>query len=223
MPCLNSCTIETGARLSPLSRVQVQEVLDELKLHYPFVKFNSYFCKTSGDYQKLVSLRFLDRTDFFTKEIDEWVLAGTERVGIHSAKDLPSFLASGLTVFCITKGIDSSDSLVLKEPLSLDQLPLHAKIATSSEKRETAIRELRKDLTFCDIRGTIGERLEKLESKEITGVVIAEAALIRLKLTHLNRIKLPYATAEGQGKLAVVGRVEDKRLQEFFSCLDTRK
>ena len=56
-----------------------------------------------------------------------------------------------------------------------------------------------------EFRGTIHERLEK----DVDGVVIAEAALIRLKLTHLNRVFLLGETSPMQGKLAVVCRVNE--------------
>ena len=222
MLCLDNLVIEVGARASPLSKIQVQEVWDELKIHYPSVQLSCYFSDTVGDRDKQTSLRTLDRTDFFTKEIDEWVLAGKNRVGIHSAKDLPYPLPKGLHIFCLTKGVDSSDSLVLNKNMSINQLPSQAKIATSSERREDMVRQLRSDLTFCDIRGTIGERLQKLQTGEVDGVVIAEAALIRLNLTHLNRITLPGFTVEGQGQLAIVGRIEDTDLQELFRVLDAR-
>jgi hydroxymethylbilane synthase len=222
MHCLSNLTIEVGARASPLSRIQVQEVWDELKIHHPSIQFNPYFSETVGDRNQQISLRSLGKTDFFTKEIDDWVLAGAERIGIHSAKDLADPLSPGLTIFCLTQGVNSTDALVLRNHLSLDQLVAGAKIATSSERREKMVQQLRQDLTFYDIRGTIGERLKKLETGEVDGVVIAEAALIRLKLTHLNRIILPGVTVEGQGQLAVVGRLEDKQLQELFSSLDVR-
>ena len=69
------------------------------------------------------------------------------------------------------------------------------------------VRKLYPDCQFIDIRGTIQERLKK----DVDGVVIAEAALIRLKLTHLKRIFLPGETAPMQGKLAIVCR-ENKSL-----------
>lgn len=214
--------IDVAARSSSLSKAQVKEIYDELKKFHPHTYFNIHYMSTVGDRDQTTSLKTLGQTDFFTKDIDLWVLDGKERIGIHSAKDLPYPLRNGLTIFCVTKGIDSSDSLVLSSGKTIDSLPFGAMIATSSSRREEMVRQIRNDLTFCDIRGTIEQRLAKLEDGEINGVVIAEAALIRLNLIHLNRIKLPGKTAEGQGQLAVVGREEETHLKTLFQCLDTR-
>jgi hydroxymethylbilane synthase len=224
MPCSDnlSLTLSVGARPSPLSRVQVKEILEALQEHHPHIGFDIHYMSTVGDRDRDTSLRTLGRTDFFTKDIDEWVLEVPNRLGIHSAKDLPSSLAAGLTLFCLTQGVDSSDSLVLRPHETLSSLIAGARIATSSLRREEVVRQLRDDLSFCDLRGTIEERLSKLETGEADGVVIAEAALIRLRLTHLNRVRLPGPTVEGQGQLAVVGRQEDQDIKELFACLDVR-
>jgi hydroxymethylbilane synthase len=225
MPCSDnpSLALSVGARPSPLSRAQVKEILEALQEHHPYVCFNIHYLSTVGDRDQKTSLRTLGRTDFFTKDIDEWVLEGPNRLGIHSAKDLPSTLAAGLALFCLTRGLDSSDTLVLRPRETLSSLAAGARIATSSIRREEMVRQLRNDLSFCDLRGTIEERLSKLETGEADGVVIAEAALIRLRLTYLNRIRLPGPTVEGQGQLAVVGRQEDQDIKYLFACLDVKQ
>jgi len=98
-------------------------------------------------------------------------------------------------------------------------LPHGAVIATSSSRREDVVKQLRNDLVFIDLRGTIQERLAKL-NEGVDGIVVAEAALIRLKLTHLNRLFLPGETSPGQGKLAFVARADDlELLQCLASCI----
>jgi hydroxymethylbilane synthase len=202
--------------------VQVQELQTELQKHHPHVQFEVHEVSTVGDRDQATSLRSMGRTDFFTRDIDEGVLSGRFQIGIHSAKDLPEPLPTDLTIFCLTKGIDPSDSLVLSPGKTLNSLPQGALIATSSLRREEAVRTLRPDLSFCDLRGTIKQRLAKLATGEVHGVVVAEAALIRLKLTHLNRMRLPGETVKGQGQLAVVGKESDDALKALFQCLDSR-
>lgn len=216
----SSNKIQVGARASPLSRTQVQEVLQELRHHHPQVEFDIHLLATSGDLDHKTSLRMLDKTDFFTKEIDELILTGVCRLGIHSAKDLPLPLPKGLIVICTTRGLDPADSLVFRSGESINTLQPGAVIATSSLRREEMVKQLRKDLTFKDIRGTIGERLIQLEKGDADGVVIAEAALIRLGLTHLNRIRLPGTTVEGQGRLAIVARKDDTEMRLLFRSMD---
>ncbi len=216
-------TLEVGARASPLSKVQVKEIYDELFKYYPHIYFKTYYMSTIGDRDLVTSLKTLNRTDFFTKDVDTWVLQNYERIGIHSAKDLPSPLAKGLALFCLTKGLDPSDALVLRPNETIESLDPKAKIATCSIRREAMIKQLRSDFIVCDIRGTIEQRLAKLETGEVDGVVIAEAALIRLRLTHLNRIRLPDITAEGQGQLAVVGHMGNSKIQTLFAHMDVRE
>ncbi len=212
--------LPVGARSSQLSRLQVQEVRVALQQFHPEVDFEVFYFMSTGDRDQKTSLRSLGRTNFFTKEIDDAVLQGTCRLGIHSAKDLPVPLTEGLALFCLTAGLDPSDSLVLRREDTLYSLPSGARIATSSIRREDMVKQLRADLQFVDLRGTIEQRLAKLDRGEADGVVIAEAALIRLGWTHLNRIRLPGPTAEGQGQLAVVGRSGDGEMEGLFSCLD---
>jgi len=215
-------TIIVGARSSPLSKTQVSEVLEHLRVFHPHVKFEPHFTLSTGDQDKKTSLRSMGKTDFFTKEIDHLLLNGKCRIGIHSAKDLPEPLPLGLKLIALTEGVDSSDVLVLRQKDTLSLLQPEALIATSSQRREEAVKQLRHDFTFCDLRGTISERLDLLEQGKADGVVVAEAALIRLGLTHLNRIKIPGDTVPFQGKLAILSRDNDEEMETLFHCLDTR-
>lgn len=208
--------IKVGARSSPLSIIQAQEVLNELQEYHPDVDFELIPIRTKGDKDKATSLRDLNKTDFFTREIDQLLLKGGCRIGIHSAKDLPEPLPKGLRLVALTKGVDSSDSLVIPQGMTLNTLPSYARIATSSTRREEIVKTMRRDLTFLDIRGNIQERLEKLRKHEIEGLVIAEAAVIRLNLKHLNRIPLPGPTTLFQGRLAVLAREDDLEMVELF-------
>lgn len=209
--------ITVGGRNSPLSKTQVEEVYAELKAVHPEVLFRPIFVETMGDRDKVTSLRTLGRTsDFFTREIDQMLLKGECRIAIHSAKDLPNPLTKGIAIVAITKGVDPSDALVLRQG---ETFPKAGVVATSSERREECVRQLFPEARFVDIRGNIQERLDKLTESAIDGVVIAEAALIRLQLTHLNRIRLPGETAHLQGRLAVTARAGDLEMAQLFSNL----
>jgi hydroxymethylbilane synthase len=220
-----SCSIEitVGARGSHLSRVQCDEVLQELRQHHPHVLFHPIWVETTGDKDLKTSLRTLDKTDFFTKEIDQLQLAGQCRIGIHSAKDLPDPLPRGLVLAALTKGVDPSDSLVLQNGATLQTLPQKARIGTSSARRDQNIRALRPDLICVDIRGTIQARLDLLDRGVVDGLVIAEAALIRLKLTDRTRLPLPGERAPLQGQLAIIALEKDAEMEQLFACIDTRQ
>lgn len=204
--------LSAAARDSRLSRAQVVEIETAMGK-----TFDCLFIKTQGDLDKQTSLRSLDSTDFFTKELDEMVLNGKVRFAIHSAKDLPVPLKSGLEIVALTQGIDPRDALVLREGEALKKWAL---VGTSSMRREEAVKEICPYATFCDIRGTIDERLHLLDTGIVDGVVIAEAALIRLHLQGRNRIYLPGPTAALQGKLAIVAKQDDSEIRDYFQKIN---
>jgi len=208
--------IKVGSRKSPLALVQVKEVEEELCRFCPDAAFDLIPVDTKGDKDRRTSLREMEKTDFFTRELDEMLLSGACDICIHSAKDLPDPMPDGLIAAAVTKGVDSSDSLIMKEGIDFYSLPPGAKIASSSFRRIENVKKLREDLQFVDIRGNIQERLDFL--READGVVIAEAALIRLKLSP-NRIRLPGCTPPGQGRLAIVCRTDDRQMIKRFEGL----
>lgn len=211
--------VRIGARPSPLSKRQVEEVAEELSSIYPDLQLEPVYLETRGDRDQVTSLRRLGRSDFFTRELDELLLAGGCRVAVHSAKDLPEPMAERLTVVALTRGVNPTDSLVLREGESLRPQMV---IATSSDRRAEVIRSICPDPIIVDIRGNVNERLRQLHKGRVDGVVVAEAALIRLKLTDCNRLTLPGETAAYQGQLAVVARTDDEEMAALFRPLDVR-
>lgn len=204
--------ISVGARKSLLSQAQVQEVFLEIRPFFPQIQFSPIWISTKGDRDKTTSLRHLEKTNFFTDEIDARQLKGEFQISIHSAKDLPSPLAPGLEIVALTRGVDPSDSLVVRQfPLALG-----ARIGTSSLRREAFLKNWRPDLACVDIRGTIDERLRLLDEGYIDGVIMAEAALIRLGFIDRPRLCLDIKTAPLQGRLAVVARKGDIEMKEIF-------
>lgn len=217
-----SVPIVAGSRASPLAKAQVEELIQEILQHHSRLTFTTIYVDTTGDIDQKTSLRTLGKTDFFTKELDHMLLAGKCRIAVHSAKDLPDPIPDGLAIAALTKGVDPSDSLVMKQGLTLQSLPLRPTVATSSERREEAVRILLPNASFIDIRGPIHKRLLILDAGKADGVVLAEAALIRLGLTHLNRVTLPGDTVPLQGQLAVIVRSDDEEMLRLFAPIDTR-
>jgi len=145
--------IVVGARGSKLSVKQVEEVLEELIRHAPEVEFAPVWVTTTGDRDLNSSLRSMDKTNFFTKEIDQMQLEGECQITIHSAKDLPDPLPRGLKLIALTGGKDPSDSLVMRDGESLERLVKGAVIGSSSVRRDGIIRGLRPDLCSKEVRG----------------------------------------------------------------------
>ncbi|MBI3900529.1 MAG: hydroxymethylbilane synthase, partial [Chlamydiia bacterium] len=132
--------------------------------------------------------------------------------------DLPKPLPLGLRVVAITKCVDPRDSLVFLG----DELKPGGVIALSCERREEALKKIDPTFRFVDLRGTIEERLSLLERGDVDGVVVAEAALIRLKRTFLQRKILEIPTPPLQGRLAVLAKEEDGEMRDLFAPLYDR-
>lgn len=210
------------ARSSNLSKKQVEEVQTLLKQQGVSVQLHPIYLLSKGDKDQNTSLKTMSKNDFFTKEIDEHVIAGKSDIALHSAKDLPKKLPKELEIIAITHGQCSKDVLVMKEGKTLETLATGSRIGSSSFRRDEIIMGLRPDFVPVDIRGTIEKRLELLANGKLEGVVIAKAALIRLGLLHLNRIDLPGKTTPYQGQLAVVARKDHPSAKKLFSSLDSR-
>lgn len=213
----SSVVLKVAARASKLSQIQVKEVLNLVQQHFPAVEFETTYLLSTGDKNKHVSLREQEKTDFFTKELDELVIKKHVDIAVHSAKDLPDPLPAGLTCVALTKGLNPIDSLVMAADRPIKT------IATSSVRRECFVKNLFPDACFVDIRGTIEERLAQIEHQIVDAVVIAEAALIRLGLTDRPRIFLEGCTTPMQGQLAIIAHEENVQMADLFRSLDCRQ
>ncbi|NNM43206.1 MAG: hydroxymethylbilane synthase [Chlamydiae bacterium] len=214
--------IKVGARGSLLSRKQVEEVFAEFSFFHPGYTFETTWIETTGDRDLKTSLRSLEKTDFFTKEVEALQCKGEFRISIHSAKDLPEKLQEGLQIVAITKGVTSADVLVFREGESFETLPFCPKIGSSSPRRDERVQSILPNCEIVDIRGTIQKRLELLVQNQVDAVVMAEAALLRLQLHQFPRVVLEGETALLQGKLAVVALESDQEMLMLFSSIDAR-
>lgn len=215
--------IIVGARNSPLAKAQVTEIEKACQIAGIEIVFSPVWIETTGDKDKKKSLRELDKSNFFTKELDDMVLNGSCDIAIHSAKDLPDPLADGLSLITITKGVDSRDALVFHKKSSFAALQkIEPIIGTCSKRREEMVQLLLPNARFIDIRGVIQERLQLIEERKADAIVVAEAALLRLHLTDLPRVYLPGPSAPLQGKLAITARKDAEFLRVLFAPLDDR-
>jgi uroporphyrinogen III methyltransferase/synthase len=207
------------ARSSALSLAQVKEVFSFL----PETEYSLTCVEAFGDRNKHIPLTDSIAPDFFTRELDEMLLAGKADVAIHSAKDLPYPLPAGLELFALFAATDKTDSLVSRGNATLALLHCGARVGTSSAVRKAELLKLRPDLTVVDIRGTIEERIAQVDSGRIDALVVATCALRRLNLHGRAAEILPFATHDLQGHLAVTGREDDAATKARFAPFDVRR
>lgn len=202
--CNGSIPLKIASRPSPLAILQVEEILNLLKQWYPLIQSTIIKVPSQGDRDKVTRLDLMDKTDFFTKTIDELVIQNTCDIAVHSAKDLPHQLS--IPIAGLTKGLDSSDVFVFQEKYLSQSFPQQLIIGCSSTRRSEYIKRLFPYCTILPLRGTVDERLNQLNQGFFDGIIVAKAALIRLNQSLHNTLELPYSYHPLQGKLAITAR-----------------
>src|SRR4051794_15207753 len=121
--------LRIATRSSAQARTQAEVVAAALERSNPDVSTELVFVDTVGDRRQDVPLHTIGGQGVFVKEVQRAVLDGHADVAVHSAKDLPSEPADGLTIAAFTERRDPRDALVGS---TLDGLRLGASVATGS-------------------------------------------------------------------------------------------
>lgn len=214
--------IRIGTRGSRLALAQTKEVADTLRHAYPEDTFEIITIKTKGDKNVHQPLHMIGDKGIFVKEIEEQILDGRIDMGVHSMKDMPSHIPSGLVFAKIWKREDPRDVLIAKQGGLLFDLPPHAVIATGSLRRSLQIKALRPDLQIIGIRGNVDTRLQKMRDGNIDGLIMAAAGMHRLGLHDPISEYFSVDTlipACAQGALALECRKSDHWLKEKLDAL----
>jgi hydroxymethylbilane synthase len=162
--------------------------------------------KTTGDKITDVPLAKVGTKGLFTREIEEALLDGRAHLAVHSLKDLPTELPEGLVLAAVPEREDPRDAVVGSK---LADLPLGARVGTSSLRRAAQLRQLRPDLQVESVRGNLDTRLRKLDEGQYDAILLAAAGLKRLGWGgRIAEILAPeqMCPAVGQGALAIETR-----------------
>ena len=181
---------------------------------------------TKGDRYLDQPLAEIGDKGLFTAELDSALLDGRIDLAVHSLKDLPSELPAGLTLATVPKRDHPWDVLAprSKEITALADVPLGARIGSSSLRRMALMRAARPDLEISSIRGNVETRLQKLHDRKFDAIILAEAGLTRLGLQSHIGARLPLEVmvpAVGQGALGVVCAEHRVELREMLDDLLT--
>lgn len=161
--------------------------------------------------------------------IEQALLAGEIDIAVHSAKDVPGRLASGLALLGSPPRADVEDTLCGARDLA--DLRAGARVGTSSLRRTAELLAVRPDLHVLPMRGNVDTRLRKLAEGDLDAIVLARAGLQRLGREYEAEGSLDpavFVPSPGQGTLALQGRASDEDVwraaQEItdevtFACL----
>ena len=213
--------LKIGTRKSKLAVWQAnyaKNKLEGLGLNCEIVKI-----KSEGDVNQITPLYDFGVSGIFTKSLDQALLNNDIDIAVHSYKDVPVNLASGLSIHCVFKRASSQDVLIFKEKNVNFNNALT--IATSSIRRKTQWKNKYPNHKIVSLRGNIESRIAKLEKNNWDGAIFAKAGLDRLSICPENKIVLDWMIpSAAQGAIAIASRTNENELNNLLkstSCSST--
>ena len=179
------------------------------------------FIKSEGDINLQTPLYEMGVQGIFTKSLDIALLNNTIDIAVHSMKDVPTQLATGIIQSAVLKRASYKDIFVFKNPsivadwkLSddtlLTKLDTIGIIATSSIRRKAQWLNRYPNHTIENLRGNVNTRLRKVQENNWNGAIFAAAGLERMDLRPENSVDLDWMLpAPAQGAIMVVCREDD--------------
>src|SRR6476646_371418 len=146
-----------GSRGSKLALWQAEQARERLLALNPQVEVQIEIIKQTGDVTS-APLSVIVGNGLFTKDLEDALLDGRIDIAVHSLKDLPTILRDGLSSAAICEREDARDALVLRagsEGESVMDLRRSAVVGTSSQRRLSQLKALRRDVEVRDLRGNV--------------------------------------------------------------------
>jgi len=212
-----------GTRASKLALWQAHWVQSQLNKFFPGVETKIIKITTKGDQILDRPLALVGGKGLFVKEIEKALLEKKIDIAVHSMKDMPGILPSGLFIGAVPPRENPYDVIVSRKNIKLKNLPVNAEIGTSSLRRASQLKNFRSDFIISSIRGNLETRIKKLNAGEFDAIVLAAAGIKRLGLENLvteyldEKIMVP---AVGQGALCIETRKNDKIIGPAISKLN---
>jgi len=214
-----------GTRGSLLALWQAEEVKRLLP-----VEARLEIIRTSGDRIQDVSLQGGSTTGFFTREIEELLMAGDIDLAVHSFKDLPTALDPRLAIAaCLARAPVTDLLLVHPDWLGDDDglLPLRpgCRVGAGSLRRQSLVHLYRADARPELIRGNVPTRVRKCVEGEYGAIVMARAGVQRLDLDTGSLVIFEldpalWLPAPAQGAVAVEIRSDDERARAAVGAIN---
>jgi hydroxymethylbilane synthase len=191
--------------------------LQDLGINCEIIKIRS-----EGDINQTTPLYDFGVSGIFTKSLDQALLNNRIDIAVHSLKDVPINMASGLTIQCVFERADPNDLVVYKNKSVNLQKKLT--IATSSIRRKTQWLKKYPRHEIVSLRGNVGTRINKLKNNDWDGAIFAKAGLDRLSIDpeHSELIEWMVPSA-AQGVVGVATRSNDLGINELLKSITCEK
>uniref|UniRef100_A0A7C1FMT1 Porphobilinogen deaminase n=1 Tax=Caldilinea aerophila TaxID=133453 RepID=A0A7C1FMT1_9CHLR len=200
--------VRLGTRGSTLARWQTDHVAGLLAKAWPHLHIHVKVLHTQGDRVLDRPLPLIGGKGLFTAELEDALHSGAIDLAVHSLKDLPIELTSGLTIGAIPTRGAVHDVVISRSGHPLARLPAGATVGTSSRRRSAQLLRACPHLRTIDIRGNVDTRIRKTldPAGPYDAIVLAAAGVERLGRSDAVTEALPLEImlpAPGQGALAV--------------------
>lgn len=209
-----------GTRGSPLALAQAHMVAAALEAAHgwPADSVELRTVKTSGDRIQDRPLAEVGGKYLWTKELDQYLLAGETDLSVHSMKDVESDRPEALHIAAMLPRADVRDRLIGAE--SLDELAQGARVGTSSPRRAAQLLRRRPDLQIVPLRGNVATRLGKL-GVECDATLLAAAGLDRLAIDEGSPVETDVMLpAPAQAAVGIECRTDDARVRELLAPIN---
>ena len=219
--------LRIGTRGSPLALAQARETRERLAAAHPDLA-DREACEivaimTTGDRVRDRALAEVGGKGLFTKEIDAALMDGRIDLGVHSMKDVPTWLPDGIEIAAVLPREDPRDAFLSPHGRRIADLPRGAVFGTASLRRQAQVLALRPDLRCVLLRGNVDTRLKKLAAGEVDATMLALAGLRRLaREAEAQAVLDPdeILPAVGQGAIGLQVRSDDRRVQDLVRLVD---
>ena len=174
---------------------------------------------TTGDRVQDRPLADIGGKALWTKELDRALAEGAVDLCVHSMKDVESDRPESFRLAAMLERGDVRDRLIGAR--SIAELPLGARIGTSSPRRTAQLKGLRPDLAIEMLRGNVETRLAKVTDGTVDATLLAAAGLDRLGIDAGTAIDLDtLLTAPGQAAIGVECRAADARVIALLEAVN---
>ena len=218
-------TLVIATRESALALWQAEHVAARLRVLHPELAVRLLPMTTRGDQILDRPLSQIGGKGLFLKELEIALLEGRAHLAVHSLKDVPMQLDQEFQLVAVTEREQAFDAFVSPRFASVAELPLGARVGSSSLRRQMQLHLLRPDLQVADLRGNVQTRLRKLDEGHYDAIILAAAGLERLGLrARITGVfnadqMLP---AVGQGALAIECLTTDAATAQLLAPLNHR-
>lgn len=223
-------TIRIGTRRSPLAMVQAEMVQAALFAAHPQINFEIVPMISQADWKPAEGEKPLSENlggkGQFASEIEDAIVTGRVDCGVHSLKDMSSFLPETLEINHYLPRADARDVLISVKHNTIKDLSAGCVVGTCSLRRSSLLLSHNPDIKIVPFRGNVQTRLDKLYEGQVDATLLAKAGLDRLGI-HIDHARViepeDMLPACGQGIVCIETRKGDVRVQGIMAAINCEK